>query len=178
MTHGIVLDPTATARKEGHSAGPPLGQLGGKVIGMRRDFWLSWDVVTDEWARMLTEAGASVKFWHHQPPVGKQAEAVLASYNSFLTETDATIAGLCNCGACTMWTIHDALLSLERDHPTIVCTTEHFRELAISLAGQGGRQEIRMQVLPYPLQGRADDDVRQVARDTFPSLLEAFGAVV
>jgi hypothetical protein len=106
------------------------------------------------------------------------SDEILASYGEFLDKTDITIIGMCNCGACTMWTIHDTLLSLERNHPTIACSTEHFADLARTLAMRGGRDEIRLHILPFPLEGEGDDYIRQVARDSYPKMLETLGARV
>ena len=46
------------------------------------------------------------------------------------------------------------------------------------LSEEGGWSDIRMAILPYPLEGKPEDEVRQIARTAYPSLLASMGAVV
>jgi hypothetical protein len=174
---GIVLDPTVTVNQVENSAGPPVGALSGKVVGIRLDkYWRSWDTLTAEWAKLLEADGATVRWWRHTAPIGKKADEILSGLDQFLRGTDATIVGLCNCGSCTMWTIKESIESLDRGHPTVICATEHFESLARTLAAKSGRDEIRLQVLPYPLEGQDDDYIQEVARNTYTQMLKTWGA--
>jgi len=87
------------------------------------------------------------------------------------------ITGLCNCGSCTLWAVHDGLSALKRDIPTVFVSTEHFERLARTLSDKDGFDDIRIQLLPYPLEGRLEEDVRQVARDHFGSVLDRLGVI-
>ena len=44
------------------------------------------------------------------------------------------------------------------------------------MAANAGRQALRVFVLPYPLETRPEGEVRGVAREHFPLLLETLGA--
>ncbi len=44
------------------------------------------------------------------------------------------------------------------------------------MASNAGRQELRVHVLPYPLEARPDEEVREIAREHYPQLLEVLGA--
>lgn len=44
------------------------------------------------------------------------------------------------------------------------------------MAANGGRAGLRVHVLPYPLESRAEADVRQIARDHWEPFLETIGA--
>ena len=173
MTRGLVLDPTSHVDEVSNPQGQPFGDLAGKRIGLRRDiYWKSWDWVTDEWANALRERGAEVVFWRFSPPVGKQTEELTRQREEFLGQVDAAVFGLGNCGSCTMWTVRDGLRSLDRGTPTVLVATEHFEGLSRTIAGQGGRPVVRLLPLPFPLEGRAEDEVRAIAREHFAGLLE------
>jgi hypothetical protein len=44
------------------------------------------------------------------------------------------------------------------------------------MAGNAGRAGLRVHVLPYPLETRTEADVRAIARQHWPALLETLGA--
>lgn len=176
----IMLDPRASVAAEGGpNSGPDLGQVEGKKIGIRLDeLWKCWEFIADEWATSLRELGAEVEVW--RAPIVKEVRAAEAkkSFRSFIARNDAVISGLCNCGSCTYWAIHDALGAFGAGAPTVAVATAHFERLATFLAGQGGWTAPRLELLPYPLEGSPEDHCRAVAGEHFPSLLEKFGAVV
>jgi hypothetical protein len=179
MTRGLVLDPTSFVDLGGASAGPPLGSLAGKTIGFRHDmYWRSWTWVVEEWGAMVQADGAAVAYWEHRPPTGKETAGMLESLDAFLAGVDAAVVGMANCGSCTMWTIHDALRSLDRGLPTVVAATEHFVDLARGLAKRSGRGEIRLQALPFPFEGLPEAEVRELARSLYQPMLAVLGAEV
>lgn len=179
MGRALVLDPTSVVEVGEASAGPPLGSVADRVIGFRYDiYWRSWDWVVDEWSAMLQADGARSASWEHCPPTGKETAGMLASLDDFLGGVDATVVGMANCGSCTMWTVHDSLRSLDRGLPTVVAATEHFVDLARALAARSGRGEIRVLRLPFPLEGRPEPEVREIARSLYQPMLDALGAEV
>jgi len=54
--------------------------------------------------------------------------------------------------------------------------TAEFEHLAHTMAANAGRAGLRVHVLPYPLESRPEAEVRAVARDHWPRLLETLGA--
>ncbi|HUV11031.1 MAG TPA: hypothetical protein VMX12_08625 [Acidimicrobiia bacterium] len=44
------------------------------------------------------------------------------------------------------------------------------------MAANAGRAGLRVHVLPYPLEMRPEDEVREIARDHWPTFLETIGA--
>jgi hypothetical protein len=174
----VVLSPQPARPSIGHPRCPPVGALRGKRVGLRRDrFWLSWDWITDEWATLLEADGAETLIW--RAPVGKGDKEMVAGgedYAKFLDAIDVAISGLGNCGSCTLWAIHDAVGALDHGLPTVAVTTGHFEPLGRTLAAQRGHGQLRVKVMPYPLEGRPEDEVRQIARDNYENLLTVMGA--
>ena len=54
--------------------------------------------------------------------------------------------------------------------------TAEFEHLAHTMAANAGRVGLRVHVLPYPLESRPETDVRDIAREHWPLLLETLGA--
>jgi hypothetical protein len=44
------------------------------------------------------------------------------------------------------------------------------------MAANGGRAGLRVHVLPYPLESRPEDEVRQIAKEHWQPLLDTIGA--
>ncbi len=173
-----ILDPRGRNSVVDRDAGPPAGTLRGKTVGLRRDeFWDSWDVVTDTWAKALEADGAEVVIWRAPVVKGGEASAEASeSFEDFLGKIDVAISGLSNCGSCTLWAVHDGLAALDAGLPTAFVATEHFAGLTKVLTEEGGRSEIRLKTLPYPLEGKSEEEVREVAREAYDSMLEVIGA--
>jgi hypothetical protein len=53
--------------------------------------------------------------------------------------------------------------------------TKEFESLAHTMAANAGRAGLRVHVLPYPLESRAEAEVRAIARDHWPLLLATLG---
>jgi len=172
-----IVDPRATTKVSALPASPPIGDLNGKLIGLRRDeFWQSWDWVTDEWAQALEASGAKVLIWRAPVKKGEQAAAGALGFRQFLETIDAGIFGLCNCGSCTMWAVHDTVHSLNSRMPTLITATRQFEKLARALASKSGHTDLRMVVLPYPLEGLPESEVRDIANQHYAEMLQVFGA--
>jgi hypothetical protein len=54
--------------------------------------------------------------------------------------------------------------------------TAEFEHLANTMAANAGRSGLRVHVLPYPLESRAEREVRAIAREHWPLLLQTIGA--
>jgi hypothetical protein len=57
----------------------------------------------------------------------------------------------------------------------VVVVTEEFVGLAHRMAAHHQRPSLRLLVLPYPLEGRPEEEVRQIAEDAYPRLLDVLG---
>ena len=175
-----VLDPTGATGTRERDPGPDAGPLAGRTVGFRVDvLWTSWDVVVEEWTAALQESGVLVRtFRREQGRPGEAGAQADREYAAMITEVDAAIVGLGNCGSCTSWTIKDAAEAARSGRPTIAVVTAQFDGLAEMLSTHYGRPGLRRHVLPFPLQTRAEDEIRDIARTAFPALLTGLGATL
>ena len=179
MAIGMVLDPTSTRDDDIASPGPDAGVLAGKRIGFRVDnIWRCWDWISADWAARLEDAGATVSFWRGYGRSGEDAERLDRELKEWISTIDVAVVGLANCGSCTGWTVRDAITAANTGIPTVAVATENFRAFAHEIAARGGRSGLRVHVLPYPLNERAQEDVMPVAEQHFGPLLETMGATL
>jgi hypothetical protein len=179
MTRGLVLDPRGVRSTKESAGSLPEGglRLDGLRIGIRHDgAWRSWTCVSEEWASQLSEAGAAVHFWRSGSRVGEEAARLEDEQQRFYEASELVIAGLCNCGSCTMQTVRDAVGAVERGIPAVVVATGHFEGLARRLAQDWGHPDLPMVALPYALETRPLDEVLVVARDFYDTLLRSVNA--
>lgn len=59
--------------------------------------------------------------------------------------------------------------------PAVLVVTEEFAGLASQLAALNGHPNLRTLVLPYPLEGLPDEEVRTIAQDAYPRLVRLLG---
>ena len=60
--------------------------------------------------------------------------------------------------------------------PAVVVVTEEFVNIATQIATLKGHSRLRQLVLPYPLEGLPEEEVRRIAEDAYPRLLATLGA--
>jgi hypothetical protein len=174
-----VLDPTVEfspqARSEG--VGPaPTHALKDARVGFRLDtLWRSWDWVSDEWTAQLQAAGACISTWRSKTRTGKEGEQASKELALFAAKLDFAIVGLGNCGSCTQWTINDAITVANAGVPTVAIVTAQFKDIAATFARLGSRADLRLEILPYPLDTLPEEEVRQIAKEHFAPALAALG---
>ena len=61
--------------------------------------------------------------------------------------------------------------------PAVVVITDEFIRIAEQVARLKGHPNLRQLVLPYPLEGRPDEEVARIAEDAYPRLLAVLGVV-
>ena len=64
----------------------------------------------------------------------------------------------------------------DRGLPAVAVVTQSFEDLAYRMRDHNRRPDLNVMVLPYPLEDKPEDHVRQVARDFYPQLLDLLGA--
>lgn len=167
----IAREVNRDAGSAGEGRGGPVESLVGRVVGFRLDpYWISWNYVAEEWATSLKQEGARIIWWRHRPPVGEQRESLVTELNNFVDELEFGVFGMCNCGACTMWTVEEAIVARVAGRPSVVIATENFASLAKTLAGRDGHGDIPLLILPFPLEGLPESEVRRIAREHYQGL--------
>jgi hypothetical protein len=63
-----------------------------------------------------------------------------------------------------------------RGKTAVAVVTQEFEALAHTMSMNAGRPGLRVFVLPYPLETRPEGEVRAIARERFPAVLQALGA--
>jgi len=58
----------------------------------------------------------------------------------------------------------------------VVVVTAEFEKFATQIATHHGHPSLRRLVLPYPLEGRAEQELQEIASDAYPTLLRLVGA--
>jgi hypothetical protein len=71
--------------------------------------------------------------------------------------------------------VHDAVVALSGGKAAVAVVTEEFEALAHTMAANAGRPGLRVVVLPYPLETRPEEEVRNVARDHWRPFLRSVG---
>ena len=64
----------------------------------------------------------------------------------------------------------------EQGKPAVAIVTGSFEDLAYRMADHNKHPNLNVLVLPYPLEERPEEEVRQVAREYYPKLLTMLGA--
>lgn len=63
------------------------------------------------------------------------------------------------------------MVAVQEGKTAVAVVTSEFEALAHSMAANAGRSGLRVHVLPYPLDTRPENEVREIAREHFRPLL-------
>jgi hypothetical protein len=74
--------------------------------------------------------------------------------------------------------VHDTVAVAGEGKTAVAVVTAEFEVLAHTMAANAGRRGLRVHVLPYPLESLPEEEVRAIARDHWPQVLETLGAAV
>ena len=66
-------------------------------------------------------------------------------------------------------------MALQEGKTAVAVVTSEFEALAHTMAANAGRSGLRVHVLPYPLDSRPEQEVREIAREHFRPLLRTLG---
>jgi hypothetical protein len=169
--------PKAAAKKSEAAPAFTLGRpMAGLRIGLRHEgSWRSWMLIVDEWTEFLKRDGAipiSVKAGSR---VGDEGEQTRADVDRWAAEIDAGISGLGTCGSCTSNSVRDAVTLEDTSKPAIVAVCSEFEDHARNMARYLGHDNLKMLVLPYPLEARPAEELKAIARDNYPAFLTMLG---
>ncbi|MGB6457866.1 MAG: hypothetical protein WBH47_25615 [Streptosporangiaceae bacterium] len=168
MTTSALIDPTTAAAPPDHAPVPPLDSLAGRSVALVKNAWPSWHRMVDRLGTLLTERADVVATQQHLVPNGSAAEA--EQLTQIAAAADAAVVGLANCGSCTAWSHHDAVVLSSLGVPVVLVVTSEFASLVDALATSSG---VRLPTVTI------DTNPETVAEATALTLLDdAFDAIV
>jgi hypothetical protein len=170
-TRTLIHDPCGPTGRPAAVTAPRLGSLSGRRIAVLDNGKPNAALLMSEMARLLAErTGADASLM-----VAKRTAAEPAAdeiLKELAAQADLVITGTADCGSCTAWSVHDLVTLEGLGTPTITVTTTAFEPIAREAAATLGFPGARLAVLPHPIGGIVEDDVRQRARGSIEQLLE------
>lgn len=150
--------------------------LEGLRVGMRHEgSWRSWMLIVDVWEGYLRRDGAIPVILKTGERVGDEGVQTRERVQDWAADVDAGVAGLGTCGSCTSWSVHDAVSLESAKKPSVVAVTTEFETHARNMASHLSHPDLKVLVLPYPLEARPEAELRQIAEDYYPVFLELLG---
>ncbi|HEX3459603.1 MAG TPA: hypothetical protein VHT49_01750 [Acidimicrobiales bacterium] len=153
------------------------GPLAGLRVGLRHEgSWRSWMLITDVWQRLLAGDDAEPVMLQTGERVGAEGEATRQAVEEWVGQIDCAVSGLGTCGSCTSWSVADAVSVEAGGKPAVVAVTAEFETHARNMAAYLGHGDLKVLVLPYPLEARPEEELHQIADDFYPQFLDLVGA--
>ena len=173
-----IRRPTADFAQE---RGAPSFELGRKIagvrVGIRHDgTWRSWQYVARVWAELLRRDGAIPVLLQTGERTGPEGEKTRADLEAWHGEIDCAVSGLGTCGSCTMWSVRDAIGVEAKGKPVAAAICEEFVGHARTTASFLGHPELKVLVLPYPLETLSEAELQPIAEEHYPKFLALIGA--
>ncbi|MFZ4584050.1 MAG: UGSC family (seleno)protein [Acidimicrobiia bacterium] len=152
------------------------GSIAGKHVGFRADHaWRSWQFIAQLWAERLAAMGATSELVITDGQVGDAGEQDRKEVERLAATSDVLMVGLGTCGSCTSFTIADAVTIEEHEKPVIALVCDEFATHGANMARHLGHGDLKILVMPYPLEARPEDELRAIADDYFAKALELLG---
>jgi hypothetical protein len=151
--------------------------LAGLKVGLRTDrAWRSWQLISTLWDEWLRRDGASTEPVETGAQMGTHGAHDRKKIDELANVVDCAIVGLGTCGSCTTYTIKDAVVVEDHEKPVVAMICDEFLVHAQNVARHLGHRDLKILVLPYPLEARPDEELRAIAEEFYPQVLELLGA--
>ena len=172
-----IRRPTAPPLPETSAPSFTYGQgLEGARIGIRADSaWRSWQYIGARWAKQFEAAGATTEIVLTGAQVGDPRAGDRVTIDRLAAEVDVALVGLGTCGSCTSYTIADAVALEAAGRPVIAIVCEEFATHGRNMARHLGHGDLKVLVVPYPLEARPADELDQIADEYYPKALDLLG---
>jgi hypothetical protein len=168
-----------TAKPAGEVSAPAFvldRPVAGLTIGIRADrAWRSWQLISGIWAEYLRRDGAETIEVETGAQMGRPGSDDRKQIEELANVTDCAIVGLGTCGSCTTFTIKDAVVVEDRAKPAVAVVCEEFLVHGRNVATHLGHGALKILVLPYPLEARPTEELRAIADEYYPKVLELLG---
>jgi hypothetical protein len=151
--------------------------VAGLTIGIRADrAWRSWHLISGIWSEYLRRDGAETIAVETGAQMGRPGSDDRKQIEELANITDCAIVGLGTCGSCTTFTIKDAVTVEDHSKPVVAIVCEEFVVHGRNVATHLGHGALKILVLPYPLEALPADELRAIADEYYPQVLELLGA--
>jgi hypothetical protein len=174
----VIRRPTADfPSDEGAPAFALERPIAGVRVGIRQDgTWRSWQYIARVWTDLLRRDGAIPVLLQTGERTGAEGEKTRADLEAWHGEIDCAVSGLGTCGSCTMWSVRDAVGVEGKGKPVAAAICEEFVTHARTTASFLGHPELKVLVLPYPLETRPESELQAIAEQYYPRFLTLVGA--
>src|SRR5215475_10379420 len=174
----LVRRPTATPAGEVRAPVFRLDRpIAGVRVGIRTDkAWRSWRLIAQVWDEYLRRDGATTSLVETGGMVGQTGANDRKHIEDLANTVECAIVGLGTCGSCTTFTIKDSVVVEQKEKPVVAIVTEEFEVHGHNVATHLGHGDLKVLVLPYPLEARPEAELQAIAEEFYPRVLELLGA--
>jgi len=131
----LLVDPTTAPAPPQSVPAASLETLAGRTVALVRNAWPSWHRMTDRLGSLLADREDATT-QQYLVPNGSAAEP--EHLKLIAATADAAVVGLANCGSCTAWSHHDAVVLSSLGLPVVLVVTSEFTSLVDALAVSAG----------------------------------------
>ena len=173
----LVRRPTATPAGEVRADTFTLDRpIAGVHVGIRTDgAWRSWRLIASVWDEYLRRDGATTSLVETGGMVGQTGANDRKHIEELANSVECAIVGLGTCGSCTTFTIKDSMVVEQKRKPVVAIVTEEFEVHGHNVATHLGHGDLKVLVLPYPLEARPEQELRAIADEFYPQVLALLG---
>ena len=173
----LVRRPTATPAGEVRAPVFSLDRpIAGVRVGIRTDSaWRSWQLIGSIWDEYLRRDGATTSLVETGGMVGQTGANDRKHIEDLAHTVECAIVGLGTCGSCTTFTIKDSVVVEHERKPVVAVVTEEFEVHGHNVATHLGHGDLKVLVLPYPLEARPEAELRAIADEYYPRVLDLLG---
>jgi hypothetical protein len=133
----LLVDPTTAPAPPESVPAASLETLAGRKVALVRNAWPSWHRMVDRLGSLLADRQDAAT-QQYLVPNGSAAEP--DQLKLIAATADAAVVGLANCGSCTAWSHHDAVVLSSLGVPVVLVVTSEFTTLVDALAVSAGIQ--------------------------------------
>ncbi len=151
--------------------------IAGVRVGIRTDgAWRSWRLIAGVWDEYLRRDGATTTLVETGGMVGETGAIDRKHIEELAGVVECAIVGLGTCGSCTTFTIKDSVVVAQHEKPVVAVVTEEFEVHGHNVATHLGHGDLKLLVLPYPLEARPEEELRAIADEFYPRAVAMLGA--
>jgi hypothetical protein len=132
---GLLVDPTTAPAPPQSVPAASLETLAGRKVALVKNAWPSWHRMADRLGSLLADREDAATR-QYLVPNGSAAEP--EQLTLIAATADAAVVGLANCGSCTAWSHHDAVVLSSLGVPVVLVVTSEFTSLVDALAVSTG----------------------------------------